>query len=54
MDAVRASGVKVAGGRFGAHMEVDLVNDGPVTIILDTDDWKRSRSSSSSGAPPNS
>lgn len=53
MEAVRAGGVSVAGGRFGAHMEVEVVNDGPVTIILDTDDWKRSRSSSSSGMPPN-
>jgi hypothetical protein len=35
-------------------MEVELVNDGPVTIILDTEDWKRSRSSSSGGTPPNS
>jgi len=26
---------KVASGRFGAHMEVSLVNDGPTTIILD-------------------
>jgi D-aminoacyl-tRNA deacylase len=24
------------GGRFGAHMAVELVNDGPVTVILDT------------------
>jgi D-tyrosyl-tRNA(Tyr) deacylase len=43
MDAVRASGLKIAGGRFGAHMEVELVNDGPVTILLDTEDWKRSK-----------
>jgi D-tyrosyl-tRNA(Tyr) deacylase len=27
----------VATGRFGAHMDVELVNDGPVTIWLDTD-----------------
>ncbi len=53
MDAIRASGLTAASGRFGAHMEVELVNDGPVTILLDTGDWKRSRSSSSSGAPPN-
>lgn len=26
-------------GRFGADMKVDFINDGPVTIILDTDDW---------------
>jgi D-aminoacyl-tRNA deacylase len=29
-------GVDVARGRFGAYMQVELVNDGPVTIILDT------------------
>jgi D-aminoacyl-tRNA deacylase len=28
-------GVPVEGGRFGAHMAVTLVNDGPVTIVLD-------------------
>jgi D-tyrosyl-tRNA(Tyr) deacylase len=33
--AIAASGVGVATGRFGAHMIVSLVNDGPVTIILD-------------------
>ncbi len=27
-------------GVFGAHMHVSLLNDGPVTLILDTDDWK--------------
>jgi D-tyrosyl-tRNA(Tyr) deacylase len=30
-----AEGVAVATGIFGAHMAVDLVNDGPVTIVLD-------------------
>jgi D-tyrosyl-tRNA(Tyr) deacylase len=34
--AVEARGVGVARGRFGAHMDVELVNDGPVTILLDT------------------
>ena len=32
----RRRGVKVETGRFGVHMEVELVNDGPVTIILDS------------------
>jgi D-tyrosyl-tRNA(Tyr) deacylase len=36
--AVEASGVTVARGRFGAEMTVELVNDGPFTIWLDTDD----------------
>jgi D-aminoacyl-tRNA deacylase len=33
---LRALGIPVATGRFGADMQVELVNDGPVTIILDT------------------
>ena len=32
---LRALGVPVETGRFGAHMGVALVNDGPVTIVLD-------------------
>jgi D-aminoacyl-tRNA deacylase len=35
LDAVRAQGVAVATGRFGAMMQVELVNDGPVTLIID-------------------
>jgi D-tyrosyl-tRNA(Tyr) deacylase len=35
--ALEALGVPVARGRFGAHMDVELVNDGPVTLILDSD-----------------
>ena len=35
VEALRARGVEVATGRFGAHMAVDLVNDGPVTLILE-------------------
>jgi D-tyrosyl-tRNA(Tyr) deacylase len=34
--AVRDSGLEVATGRFGAHMRIELCNDGPVTIALDT------------------
>jgi D-tyrosyl-tRNA(Tyr) deacylase len=33
--ALRAHGVPVATGRFGAMMQVELVNDGPVTLLLD-------------------
>jgi len=33
--ALREHGIPVATGRFGAHMQVALVNDGPVTIWLD-------------------
>ena len=35
IDALRALGVPVATGRFGAMMQVELVNDGPVTLILE-------------------
>jgi D-tyrosyl-tRNA(Tyr) deacylase len=38
-DALRRLGVPVATGRFGAYMQVALVNDGPVTILLDTAVW---------------
>jgi D-aminoacyl-tRNA deacylase len=34
--ALRALGVRVKTGVFQAHMSVDLVNDGPVTILLDS------------------
>ena len=36
-DALRELGVPVETGVFGASMEVSLVNDGPVTIVLDVD-----------------
>lgn len=32
---LRALGVPVATGEFGAHMDVELVNDGPVTLLLE-------------------
>ena len=35
-DGVAAHGVTVATGEFGAHMEVDLVNNGPVTVVVET------------------
>lgn len=35
--ACRRQGVTVATGRFRTHMAVSLVNDGPVTLLLDTD-----------------
>jgi D-tyrosyl-tRNA(Tyr) deacylase len=36
---LRAQGVLVETGVFQADMKVELVNDGPVTIILDSKDW---------------
>jgi D-tyrosyl-tRNA(Tyr) deacylase len=35
IEELRASGVPVETGSFGAMMDVELVNDGPVTLILD-------------------
>jgi D-tyrosyl-tRNA(Tyr) deacylase len=35
VSALRGLGAEVATGRFGAHMGVELVNDGPVTLIVD-------------------
>lgn len=36
VEAVRGHGVGVQTGRFGADMAVELVNDGPVTVVLDS------------------
>ncbi len=41
-EALKNNGVKsVETGEFGADMQVGLVNDGPVTIIFDTDVWNK-------------
>ncbi len=37
VDRLRGLGFEVATGRFGASMEVELVNDGPFTLVLDSD-----------------
>lgn len=36
VNRLRYHGLAVATGRFGAHMVVDLVNDGPVTLIIES------------------
>ncbi len=36
VDGVKLLGVPVATGRFGADMQVELVNDGPVTLIVES------------------
>jgi D-tyrosyl-tRNA(Tyr) deacylase len=41
--ALESLGVRVGRGRFGAYMQVALVNDGPLTLILDSDDLERPR-----------
>lgn len=40
-----AAGVPTASGRFGAMMEVELVNDGPFTVVIDSADLERPRRS---------
>jgi D-tyrosyl-tRNA(Tyr) deacylase len=40
MHELQRLGVPVQGGRFGADMQVQLVNDGPMTILLDTNLWR--------------
>jgi D-tyrosyl-tRNA(Tyr) deacylase len=42
-DALRSLGVPVETGHFGAMMQVELVNDGPVTLVIDSDDLDRPR-----------
>ncbi len=42
-ERLRQLGIETAMGIFGAHMEVALINDGPVTIMLDSADWSRPR-----------
>ncbi len=37
-ERLRAAGIRVASGVFQAHMVVEIVNDGPVTIMLDSRD----------------
>ena len=41
----REYGLRVETGRFGEHMQVELLNDGPVTIMLDSADRSRPRRS---------
>ncbi len=42
-DYLRSLGIHTEEGIFGADMKVRLLNDGPVTIILDSEDLKRAR-----------
>lgn len=36
IDKVKSKGIKTETGIFGAHMDIELINDGPVTILLDS------------------
>lgn len=39
---MRKTGLRqIKTGEFGADMQLTLTNDGPVTIVIDTDDWKK-------------
>jgi len=42
VEALRSFGVQTQTGVFGAHMEVSLINDGPVTMTLDTSASRKS------------
>jgi D-tyrosyl-tRNA(Tyr) deacylase len=41
--ALQQASIRVQTGRFGAKMEVELVNDGPVTIVIDSAELERPR-----------
>lgn len=43
LEALRQKGIPVAAGRFGAHMEIEMTADGPITILMDSDELKRPR-----------
>lgn len=38
IEQCRKEGVHTKGGEFGAHMEVSLINDGPFTVVLDSEE----------------
>ncbi|MDO8614870.1 MAG: D-aminoacyl-tRNA deacylase [Dehalococcoidia bacterium] len=45
-EKLRALGITTQTGRFGARMRVELVNEGPVTIVLDSETFERPRRTS--------
>jgi D-tyrosyl-tRNA(Tyr) deacylase len=45
VELVRRDGTPVATGEFGAHMQVSLIGDGPVTIVMDSEQLKRKKGS---------
>ncbi len=46
-DCLRRLGIATQTGRFGARMRVELVNEGPVTVVVDSDTFERPRRSHS-------
>jgi len=51
IQTLRQADVHVETGTFGARMEVELINDGPMTIVLDTKELRSARRSNSRKAP---
>lgn len=54
VDGLRRRGATVQTGRFGAHMQVGLVNDGPVTLVIDSAMWAPAGHRSNTYAPSGS
>lgn len=51
--ALRKTGLSgVQTGEFGAEMQVSLTNDGPITLVLDTDEWRGRPSERHEGERP--
>lgn len=51
VQALRASGLRVETGRFGEYMQVELVNDGPVTLMLDSAERSQPRRAKQTSSP---
>jgi D-tyrosyl-tRNA(Tyr) deacylase len=41
LEELRKAGLPVETGRFQTHMEITLLNDGPVTLVMDTSTWRK-------------
>ena len=51
VDMLRASGLRIETGRFGEYMQVDLQNDDPVTLLLDSADRSQPKRIKRSSSP---
>ena len=51
VEALRASGLQVETGRFGEYMQVELLNDGPVTLMLDSAERSQPRRAKQTSSP---
>ena len=43
MEKLKAQGIPVESGRFGAHMDIEMTANGPITILMDTDQMMRKK-----------